>query len=383
MLDSLYYYDDSIPVGDALELEYPLFSKREIDNAGKLLRGVIPASDKASPEVLQAFKVAWNWRNSHILPMVRLRRELSAKARVVNPASVSVARPKRMKSIRKKLWSRSLYDIQDLAGCRSIMATLSEVELLLQAYQASARHQFKAQDDYISNPRPTGYRSHHLMFQFVGRDPGEEVFRRQIIEIQLRTQLQHAWATAVEAVGLVRNEDLKGGKGDPEWLRFFALMASDFAAEEDCPLVPGTPQDRKECRDEIVALERKLDAVSHLDSFRQALHLTSRVSASRGSIFVIQYNLLTRSVTVKPVASWRIGEEKTRAAEMRDGNVETVMVEVDRAADLRTAYPNYFLDVGMFAERLRSIVEEPKRPRLASRVAMPDFTSWYAWRRGK
>lgn len=384
MLDSLYYHDDSIPAGEALELEYPLYSKREIDNAGKLLRDSIPASRKGDYDVLEAFRVAWNWRNAHILPMMRLRQELSNKAMRVNSQSVTVARPKRMKSIRKKLHARSLYDIQDLAGCRAIMGTIGEVEHVLAAYESNARHQWKGANDYITEPRLTGYRSHHLMYQFVGQNDDEERYRRQIVEIQLRTQLQHAWATAVEAVGLVRNEDLKGGRGDADWLRFFALMSSDFAAEEGCPPVPGIPDNRRERRDEIRELDRKLDAVKSLDSFRRVIRETGNVDASRGFFFVIQYNRFDNTVSAKSVPSFKVGAEKTRAAEMREGGgIETVMVEVDRATDLRKAFPNYFLDVGMFAERLRAIVEETRRSQRHSSAAKPNFNPWYEWRRGK
>jgi hypothetical protein len=50
-----------------------------------------------------------------------------------------------------------------------------------------------------------------------------------------------------------------------------------------------------------------------------------------------------------------------RAAEAMEATqarrLETLLVEVDAASDLRRAYPNYFLDVGMFVERLRPIIE--------------------------
>ncbi|MBU6438396.1 MAG: hypothetical protein KGQ77_12790, partial [Betaproteobacteria bacterium] len=61
-------------------------------------------------------------------------------------------------------------------------------------------------------------------------------FNNQKIEVQLRTRLQHAWATAVEIVDAFTGQALKSGlklnSGDPKWRRFFALMSSVIAIRE-------------------------------------------------------------------------------------------------------------------------------------------------------
>ena len=46
--------------------------------------------------------------------------------------------------------------------------------------------------------------------------------------MQIRTAIQHSWATAVEMVGLFRKESLKSGFGDIKWLRFFELVSELF-----------------------------------------------------------------------------------------------------------------------------------------------------------
>lgn len=373
-----FLWDATPPESEMMELEVPLYSKREVASAGKVLAGRIPASAMKDADILHAFKVAWNWRNSHILPMRRLRDELSRKAKKVNPLSVAAARPKRMKSIRQKLEGRSLYDIQDIAGCRAILPTIGDVGQMLAAYEEGAKHKLKKPYDYIQAPRETGYRSQHLVFQFVS-EAEDDVFKHHLVEVQLRTQLQHAWATAVEAVGLVRNEDLKHGCGDADWLRFFALMASEFADEEGCPLVPGTPGDVSERRREIKALDRKLDAVKNLDSFREIIAHTARADASRGMIFLIQYDPERKEVSAKPVPNFKVGSNQMGTAESSEASarrrIETVLVEVDAATDLRKAYPNYFLDVGMFVERLRKISNV--RPNARKFI----LDRWQDWRR--
>jgi len=44
------------------------------------------------------------------------------------------------------------------------------------------------------------------------------------IEVQFRSQLQRAWATALETAAIFLQQDLKAGQGDKRWLRFFVLM---------------------------------------------------------------------------------------------------------------------------------------------------------------
>ena len=46
-----------------------------------------------------------------------------------------------------------------------------------------------------------------------------------LVEIQYRTHVQHAWATAVELVGLVTESDPKFDRGNPDFIEFFKLSS--------------------------------------------------------------------------------------------------------------------------------------------------------------
>ncbi|GAG13512.1 unnamed protein product, partial [marine sediment metagenome] len=48
------------------------------------------------------------------------------------------------------------------------------------------------------------------------------------IELQLRTEGQHIWASTVETVGWYLKQDLKSGKGDLEYLKTFREFSSFF-----------------------------------------------------------------------------------------------------------------------------------------------------------
>lgn len=58
-------------------------------------------------------------------------------------------------------------------------------------------------------------------------------------ELQIRTKLQHAWATAVEAMGTFLGEALKAGHGPAAWRDFFATASAAIAHVESTPPVPG------------------------------------------------------------------------------------------------------------------------------------------------
>ena len=60
-------------------------------------------------------------------------------------------------------------------------------------------------------------------------------------EIQIRSQFQHQWATAVETVGTFTGDELKFGRGSVDWLRFFALVSSFIAGLEEKAIVPDAP----------------------------------------------------------------------------------------------------------------------------------------------
>ncbi|WP_338119313.1 RelA/SpoT domain-containing protein [Streptomyces parvus] len=70
--------------------------------------------------------------------------------------------------------------------------------------------------DYLRDdpgPRDSGYRGVHLVYEY---GASKEEYLGLRIESQVRTQLQHAWATAVETMDLFSDSELKYGKGDAD-----------------------------------------------------------------------------------------------------------------------------------------------------------------------
>src|SRR2546427_10228515 len=110
-----------------------------------------------------------------------------------------------------------------------------------------------------------GYRGIHLIYKYRSKSRRHRVWRGLRIEIQIRSQLQHAWATAVETVDAFTGHGLKvsGGTGTEkkDWGRFFALMSSAIACRENCPIVPNTPSTEEELIRELRALAQQLNGI--------------------------------------------------------------------------------------------------------------------------
>ena len=113
--------------------------------------------------------------------------------------------------------------------------------------------------DYIKSPKPDGYRGVHLIVHPGFKNPKYAPWNARRVEIQIRTQLQHTWATAVETVDMFYGQNLKIGGGDSKWRRFFALCSTVFALEEHTPIVPGTSGNEEQVAAEILTLSRDLD----------------------------------------------------------------------------------------------------------------------------
>lgn len=335
-----------------LSTELP-YSKRQIKDAGKLLGTIV----KRTPDVEDAFRILHNWRWHHAYPMVRERAKLT---RIVKPyGGVTAGRLKRTSSIRKKLFRTpiGLDRMQDLVGCRAILPDMESLNEALGKY-ASIELGGRVQrvDDYIKQPKLSGYRSSHLIVKFDENGIGEKHLGCRV-ELQLRTQLQHDWATTVEAAGAMRNEDLKAGEGDPHWLRFFSLVSGHIAELEGQPRGEHLTMSYRDLKEEAIELSRHLKVVQYLQTFSEFMNEADTYDGSHNSNYVLKMNANTGKISVQP--AWReifefddLDEQPSEQFQERSQSLE---VSVDNMNALRQAYPNYFADTISFLEMLREL----------------------------
>jgi ppGpp synthetase/RelA/SpoT-type nucleotidyltranferase len=195
------------------------FSRATIDRAGRTL-----LDDDATAEAIDmAWEALASWRSVHAFPLNTITMDLRQKVKRVRPGANVVQRLKRARSMLAKLQkeaSMRLTQMQDIGGCRAVVGTIDEVYALREQYRKSkSLHQFVGEDDYIANPKPSGYRSLHLVYRFQSR--GHPQYNRLMFEVQLRTLTQHAWATAVETAGAVLDKRSRPAKANrPGWSTF-------------------------------------------------------------------------------------------------------------------------------------------------------------------
>jgi len=334
------------------------YSKKAVRRAGLALAGQLPEDPERWEEYVEVFKVAHSWRRSHAIPMRHIQQELRRLIGRTKIPGISAARTKRMASIRRKLRSStvSLDRMQDIGGCRAIVESMADLRVLIDRYrEGTSKHSLYRYTSYLDEPRPSGYRSDHFVIEFVPPSKATESFAGRRIELQIRTQLQHSWATAVEAIGLVRREDLKSGEGNADWLRLFQLVSAEHAEAEGTKIGDNVPPLSMR-RAEIVDLEAKLQGISTLQNLKKAFRVAEYYQTN-SEYFLIQYDNVAGRVDVRGYNRMSAGDSADALqSQERNDSLNTVLVEVAKMEDLRAAYPNYFGDVTLFVKNLRNIV---------------------------
>ncbi|KAB8060466.1 RelA/SpoT domain-containing protein [Janthinobacterium violaceinigrum] len=362
----------------------PKYTVQQVNAAGKML--VLCEEDdyfhNHIDEYLEALEAINNFRASHAFPLNTLQINLRSVARRFGGDALIAQRIKRMASISQKLVVRStmkLSQMQDLGGCRAIVHNIATVKRIEDYYLSTSgiKHSLASHDDYILCPKASGYRGIHLIYRYYS-DKNED-YNGMKIELQVRSRYQHAWATAVETVGMFSGQALKSSLGSAEWQRFFSLMGSAIALREGGQIVPGTPADRTELIAELSYLAGHLQVESRLTEFNRAVHAMSngddinafyyllQLDPERGTLMVTGY-----AEKQKDAASVAYMEAEERG-KTKPGN-DAVLVSVESVGSLAKAYPNYFADTRVFLSLLRQSLSGKTRGIKVADVKLQQFS---------
>ena len=365
---------------DDMEFATPLHGRDLVNKAGQRLVNSEDWenwTDADWQEFYDGLDIINNWRSAHAYPLLVMRMTLGRYARKVDPDSLVAQRIKRLVSIGAKLareQKMKLSQMQDIGGCRAVVNSMSALRTLLKLYRESnIKHQLATFDDYIGQPRSSGYRGYHLVYRYRSDKLPKMIYNDLKIELQLRSQYQHAWATAVETVGTFIGHALKSSIGPERWLRFFQLMGSAIAIREDTPIVPGIGEDTSALYEELQHQANNLNVAYTLGTFSSAIQTLPRMSAeqqSRAYYYLLRLNALTGELTVEGFAKNEAENASSKYLEVEKevrttSGLDAVLVSVDSLSALERAYPNYFGDTRVFVELMNQALSGQESPIIA------------------
>lgn len=340
------------------------FSKRQIDDAGVILVDPNTTSDARE----KALDVLGNFRSCHAYPINTFQATLRTKLNKTGIDYLVSQRLKRTPSILLKLARFSnmrLSQMQDIGGLRAILPTMVDVNKIVSLYKKAAlQHEIKNEKDYILNPKDSGYRCYHIVYKY--RNSLNSNYDGLMIELQIRTRLQHAWATAVETMGTFIDHSLKSSQGPTEWLDFFSLIGNAFAYIEKTPTIPKfNSLSQSDTFEKIRSDANSLQVITQLEGFSNVI-ANIATDKKQGSLHLVVLDISNKEVRIKTFPKSAIEEasveylkEETAITDVNKRQV--VLVSSNSLDSLRKAYPSYFLDTQEFIKTLRMIVTAPDK----------------------
>lgn len=215
--------------------------------------------------------------------------------------------------------------------------------------------------DYVKSPKDSGYRSIHIIYKYQSANDGNKHLDGLLIEMQLRTLVQHYWSTAVETVGIFTNESLKSSQGNQEWLNFFKYVSQAFCIVEKTNLRDDLPKEKEVLQKIIIEYMKTLDVENVLNSYASTLKFQpSREKNIEYSLVVLDTQ--EKTILQKPFRKEEFDMANTfyEALEKKhknDTHIQIVLISTSIAKNLKKAYPNYFADTIEFLKILTQFLK--------------------------
>lgn len=323
------------------EQAFPGGSKSRVNRAGQRVReGIANAED---------LQVIDEWRAAHRAVLNTFKVNLIQRGR--GKGIIFAQRHKRKRTIFHKLTRfprMNLSRMDDVAGCRLIFRGIEELYSFRDHFhKARFKHKRRNADDkdkydYIKNPKDSGYRGVHDVYEYDVNSVVGRPLKGLYVEIQYRTLVQHAWATTVEVIGFITESQPKFKQGDTRY-ETVMKMASEILARAHEGMKGALPDlDDRDLVTDFLAAEKELGLLHMLRGLNSADQI---ISARRNAILIISEG--------KPleVKQYRDAPDALRALfefekEMPDRDI--VLVRADTSEDVRLAFKNYFSDARDF-----------------------------------
>ena len=347
---------------------YPGGSKSRVNRAGDKLRvGALEQEDLAVVE---------EWRAAHRAVLNTFQAILRNRTR--NTDITVAQRHKRKRTISDKLQrlpGMQLSRMDDVAGCRLIFSSIRELHEFRSQFHAAHfdhvrrndldkydyikhpkvnRSQFHAAHfdhvrrndldkyDYIKHPKVTGYRGIHDVYEYNGRSNVGKGLAGLYVEIQYRTLVQHAWATAVELIGFVTESQPKFQQGDRRYENAMALASEILARAFEKSKGPFPDEDDRELVRRFSALDQEIGLLRTLRGLNAA---DKAVTENRNAILIFS------AAGDLEVQTYRDATNALQALfnlEKQHPDRDVVLVRADTNDEVRLAFKNYFSDAKDF-----------------------------------
>jgi putative GTP pyrophosphokinase len=332
------------------------YSRKQISKAGEKL-----VTSKSENDVEEALNLINNWRTNHLHPLVVLKNSLLrllTKNRI-EPNLVS-QRLKRLTSIEYKLDlnpSMGLGGMQDIGGYRAVLKDVKDLRKLNDALSAQKMaHKLEKVMDYVKNPKNTGYRSIHFIYTYSST---KNIYDGLKLELQIRTKLQHNWATAVETAGIITKTSLKSNQGPDEWLDFFKIVSSLFALKEKLPLMDEHAEfTMEELMIKCYNYCEELNILTKLKAIRVS---TNKIESDNfpGDYYLLNINIKEMNVNIqifnKNQFEYATNEYLKLEKTINENENAVVLVSATSIKTLKKAYPSYFLDTSEFIQAIEKM----------------------------
>lgn len=322
---------------------FPGGSKSRVTRAGDNVRN--------GTATVEDFHVIDEWRAAHRNVLNTFQAILRQRTR---GTGITVAqRHKRKRTIFDKLHrfpGMRLAQMDDVAGCRLIFKKLKDLYAFRAIFLAARFNHERRNEldkyDYIKNPRDTGYRGVHDVYEYdVKSEVGKQLAGLNL-EIQYRSLVQHAWATAVEVIGFITESQPKFQTGDKRYEQAMALASEILARAHENLKGPFPDLPDRDLVAQFLALDSELGLLRTL----RGLNAASRtVSDKRNAILIFSESgeLEVRAFRDAPDALRALFELERQMPER-----DIVLVRADTSDEVRIAFRNYFSDARDFIRLL-------------------------------
>jgi ppGpp synthetase/RelA/SpoT-type nucleotidyltranferase len=339
------------------------YSNNAVKKAGRRLR-------KKEGDLKSATTTIQQFRAAHEKPLNTIAYLIGRCCRELDIDVKPVTRLKRLDTIIDKLQRKSLdgntanatcvTNMNDIGGCRAIFPDLKSLEQVKAQLQGTiekvGRVRIKDIDNYISTPKSNdcGYRSLHVIYRY--DHASGKSFN---IEAQLRTKLQHLWATTVEIVDILEGTKIKTHSHSDnkykidlqiKWEELLSIMSRYIADAEGA--IELDKEEKNQFSIRLRELNNEINALGRLKTFKI---LDEKVQACCGDktehvllmidenslelIFSDEFDNYSQAISV-----YNAAEKMTRS----QSGINTLLISTKNMGQLSEAYPNYLGDCASF-----------------------------------